>query len=247
MSTDDQIKDLFERFKALHPGNNEAFDPTLDNLRRWNWAIREADRRNSVEYEKFGDIDPNLVASAQALAESRASRTFGRLPQYIRTKFEELASFFPGRDVYATGSRVTGEYVDPTSGAKIRRMRQVLRKKEVVESDYDIIVDPLPKGKIADIRKGLPPRADLVINPLPDEPKILIPMWDFSKLPEDKHAEVIDLFERRSWGQLMAIHNEHQLSREFYCCETDAVRRWFTWGIENGHIKKPNEDKKEQG
>lgn len=247
MTPDVQIKDLFEKFKALHPGNNEPFDPTLENLRRWNWAVREANRRNSVEYEKFGDEDPRLVASAQALAESRASRSFGRLPQYIRSKFEELASFFPGRNVYATGSRVTGQYVDPTSGDRVRRMRKVLRKKEVAESDYDIIVEPFPDGKIEDIRKGLPSWADLVVNPLPDDPKILIPMWDFTKLPEEKHVEVIDLFERRAWGQLMAIHNEHQLSTEFYCCEVDAVRRWYSWGIENGHIKRPNENNEEPG
>lgn len=247
MTPDVQIKELFEKFKALHPGNNEAFEPSLENLRRWNWAVREANRRNSVEYEKFGDVDPKLVVSAQALAESRSSRSFGRLPQYIRTKFEELASFFPGRKVYATGSRITGEYVDPTSGDKVRRMRQVLRKKEVAESDYDIIVDPLPEGKIEDIRKGLPSWADLVINPLPDDPKILVPMWDFSKLPEERHEEVITLFNLRAWGKLMAIHNEHQLSAEFYCCEVDAVRRWFTWGIENGHIKAQNEDIEKNG
>lgn len=242
-----QVEELFEKFKALHPENREEFILTLENLQRWNWAVREAERRNSVDFEKFGEVDPKLVASAQALARSRAAGTFGRLPQYIRTRFEELASYFPGRNVYATGSRVTGEYVDRTSGIKIRRMREVLRKKEVDESDFDIIVEPFPDGKIEDIKRTLPSWADLVINPLPDDPKILVPMWDFTKLPDEKHDEVIDLVERRSWGVLMSIHNEYRLSAEFYCCEVDAVRRWFTWAIEKGHIqRKRNETEQKE-
>lgn len=241
MNAEDQVKALFERFKALHPENKEPFELSIANLQRWNWAVREADRRNSVEHEKFGDVDPALVVSAQALAQSRAVGTFGRLPQYTRARFEELASFFPGRSVYATGSRVNGEYVDATSPIKVRRMREVLRKKDVKESDYDIVVEPFPEGDIAEIRAGLPVWADLVINPLPEDPKILVPMWDFAKLPIWKYNEVIDLVERRSWGPLMAIHNEFGLSAEFYCCETDAVQRWFNWAVEKGIITRQND------
>ena len=246
MNTNQQIDELFKKFKKLHPENREEFNPTLDNLNRWNWAVREAERRNSVELETFGDVDPKLVVSAQALARSRAAGSFGRLPQYVRTRFEELASYFPGRNVYATGSRVTGEFIDRTSGTKIRRMREVLRKKEVDESDYDIIVEPFPEGKIEDIKKNLPTWADLVINPLPGDPKILVPMWDFSKLPIEKHTEVVDLVERKAWGLLMSIHNEYQLSAEFYCCEVDAVRRWFYWAIEKGHIQRIKSDEVKQ-
>jgi predicted nucleotidyltransferase len=236
MNGTDQIKDLFDRFKELYPNSTEPFDPSLDNLRRWRWSIQEAELRQSVEYDKF-TVDPNLQVSARKLAKSRAVGVFGRLPQYARIKFETLASLFPGRKVYATGSRVTGEYVDQTSGIKVRRMREALLKKDVVESDYDIIVEPMAPGEIDDFRSRLPSWADLVVNPLPDDPKIIIPMWDFTKLPTEKHEEVYGLIQRRAWGQLMAIHNEFGLSAEFYCCQTDAVRSWFTWAVEQEIIK----------
>jgi hypothetical protein len=64
--------------------------------------------------------------------------------------------------------------------------------------------------------------------------------WDFSKLPKEKHSEVIELFEKRDMGKLMVIHNTYKLSDFFYCCGTDgnSVLNWFKFGIEHGEIKQ---------
>lgn len=43
---------------------------------------------------------------------------------------------------------------------------------------------------------------------------------DFSKLPKEKHSEVIELFEKRDMGKLLVIHNTYKLSDFFYCWGT---------------------------
>lgn len=226
-------KDFFDRFKELHPNSPDQYEPDLASIQRWVWSVKEAQERASVGYDKFEVKDQR---NAKALALSRGVRSWGRLPEYMRNKFLELASRFPGRQVWATGSRVTGEYIDNTSGINIVRMREALLKKPTKESDYDIIVE-LKKGDDLDnFRKRLPSWGDLVVNPIKDEPKIEIPMWDFKKLPEDKHATAQELFAKKDWGRLMSLHNDYQLSPVFYCCDNEAVKRWFEWGIKEGLI-----------
>lgn len=236
MNATDKAKEVFTRFKELYPNNVEEFVPTLDNLQRWHWSVTEAERRNSGEYNPFEIPDQT---KAKELAASRAFRVFDKMPEYMKTKFMELASRYPGRKVWATGSRVNGDFIDEYSGPKIARMREQLFKKSTGSSDYDIIVELLPGEKVADLRKVLPQWGDLIVNPDPEQIKILIPMWDFSKLPEELHPKVIELVRGKRWPDLMVIHNEYQLSTNFYCCEVDAVRRWFTWAVEQRII---NED-----
>lgn len=238
MDANTQAKELFVKFKALHPNSPEEFDPSIENVIRWNWSVIEAEKRSSVKTEKFGVPDQR---SAKALAESRQVRVFDKLPAYVRDKFMEIASRFPGRKVWATGSRIDGTYIDPISGISITRMRQALLKKETKESDYDIIVELLPGEKYQTLRKNIPTWADLVSNPNPDDPKILIPMWDFSKLPVSEFKRVVDLVAAQRWGELMAVHNQYNLSPNFYCCDEGPVKRWFSWAIETGIIYEGTE------
>ena len=66
--------------------------------------------------------------------------------------------------------------------------------------------------------------------------------WDWSKLPEHRHADAIRFYESRNGGKLMELHNEYQLSSELYCCTVHEIYviKWFQYGIDNGHIRKTN-------
>lgn len=54
----------------------------------------------------------------------------------------------------------------------------------------------------------MPKWGDLVAKVPNGEPKIEIPMWDFSKLPTELWNDVVELVRTGQWGKLMAIHND---------------------------------------
>ena len=240
MTATEQARDLFDRFKATSPNSKEEFNPTLDNVKRWRWAISEAEQRAQRETMPFAMKDDR---SARSLANARQVRVFDKMPAAMREKFLFLASLFPGRKVYACGSRVTGEYIEVDSPKNVLSMREVLLKKEVKESDYDIVVELNPGEKVTDLRKGLPKWADLVINLPQSEPKILIPMWDFTKLPREEYNNVVELVALKQWGKLMDIHNKYQLTPTFFCCDEKPAQRWFTWAVEQKIIQADDSQK----
>lgn len=234
MSATEQVQDLFDRFKKAYPNSSEEFDPTLENVMRWRWSLNEAELRAQRETMPFAMKDDR---SAKALANARQVRVFDKMPAGAREKFLILASLFPGRKVYACGSRVTGEYVENDSPGNVLKMREVLLKKKAKESDYDIWVEMNKGDKISNLRKLLPAWGDLVMNLPESEPKVLIPMWDFTKLPRDRYSEVVELVSLKQWGKLMDIHNEYQLSPTFFCCDEKPAQRWFTWAVEHKIIQ----------
>lgn len=63
--------------------------------------------------------------------------------------------------------------------------------------------------------------------------------WDFSKLPQHKHEEVIELHRTNQIGMLVAIHDEFQLSDfRAYCCHGNGhyVVQFYKEAIEKGYI-----------
>lgn len=229
MDIQEQARDLYARFIALHPNRREEFNPTLENLQRWNWHVVEAARRPTPE-----QIVLQESAAAVEIAQSRAFSQFGQMPTYMQAKYFELAALFPGVQLYACGSRVTGRYVELFSGASIRKMRAGLNLPDKPESDYDICVDR--PADLAAMREALPPWADLLNHGVPDHEKIPIPMWDFSRLPKSEHSRVIELFKGQKWGELMAVHNRYVLSMNMYCCDEKPIILYFRWAIEKGLI-----------
>lgn len=235
MTAEQQIRDIYDRFIAAHPNSRETFVPTLENLMRWQWSIQQAENRRPSDEQLF---DVGDTRGSVAFAKSRSVKKFGQLPPMTRERFLLLASLFPGRKVYATGSRITGEYIDKDSPKKVIKMRTDLLKKETVSSDYDVTLDFKNDDDVNELKKRLPEFGDLVLNVPSTEPKIEIPMWDFTKLPREKFNEVVELVESKQWGKLMAIHNEFGLSETFFCCDAKPSERWFTWAVENKIIQK---------
>jgi hypothetical protein len=238
MTSTDQAAAVFNKFKELHPNNKENFDPTLQNMMRWHYHIKEAEAKKQRQHIEIND-DPQ----AQREESARAFKSFDEMPAYMQEKYLQLAMLFPGRVVYAAGSRVMGGYVEEWSTDAIRRMRKKLRKAPKVSSDYDIYIEPKDGEQVDELKNRLPEWADLLIRPEGSE-KIKIPMWDFSRLPLSEHARAIQLYNEQRWGLLMRMHNDYQLSPETYCCNTEPVKKWFKYGIENGFIQQPSNQSK---
>lgn len=236
-----QARQYFEQFKALHPNSTEGFFFSLKNVRRWIWHIERAQEKAPVQ--DFKKIDE--VGAVAAEASERAFLSFEEMPEYMRRQFALIASYFPGQQVYATGSRVDGSYMEEWSPDEVRLLREKLGKKTNKASDYDVVVEPGSANEDEAQEVQLPKGADL-LRYSPGGPKIAIPMWDFSKLPKKEHARVIILYQRGSWGSLMQIHNEYRLSSLTLCCDTGPVRRWFKYAIEKGLIKAPEGETNEE-
>lgn len=235
MSAQQQVEQLFSEFQAMHPNSKEVFNPTFENIRRWRWSIEEAQKRQERKVQSFNVPDDR---SAKAIAKSRAIKTFKSFSRSTQDKFLTLASLFPGRVIYATGSRVSGEYIERDSPESIKKMRSDLLKKVVDVSDYDITMDFEKKDNLEEFKNRLPSWGDLVLNVPNGERKIKIPMWDFSKIPKNRMNEVFDLIQNKSWGKLMDIHNELNLSPQILCCNQKVAERWFTWAVENKLIQR---------
>lgn len=232
----DQIKELFDKFKELHPLSKEEYNPTIENVSRWRWMVKHSE--NPVIHKPFELADIKYRKRAESIAEGRAVGVFSRMPVSTQRKFMRIASIFPGRNVYACGSRVTGHWTDNGCGKEIVFMRKTLLRKDTEVSDYDIFIEPNEGDDILQMRSLLPSYADLVLILPHDEPKVLIPMWDFSKLPEPEHNAAIEAYNKKQWGVLMELHNKYQLSNVQFCCDHVPAKLWFEWAIQNGKIKQ---------
>jgi len=220
-----ELETLFNQFKALHPNRREEFNPTDSNVMRWQWHIRE---RNSMLPQNqvlrpTRKIDRTLIP--------RAITRFDEFPEYMVKRWGEIASHFPGVQVWAAGSRVSGEYIEKWSPKEVAEWRAANNKKPTAESDFDFYIEgkPEPVGE-------LPPWADWVRGRIDQKQRIKIPMWDFSKLPVDQHQTAIDLFIANDVRGLLDLHNQFQLSQYNYCCELDGFLRWWEWAIETNVI-----------
>lgn len=232
-----QLRQLYEKFKQLHPNTADDFEPTMEAAQRWRWHIKQAEQK--ATRTAFENEEP--TAEEEATAESRAFKSFEEMPSYMQDQFLLIASHFPGRQVFATGSRTTGEYMEEWSPETVKELRRKLGKKETSKSDYDITFEADPGTDVATLRAALPPGADIV-RPQARANKLPIPMWDFSKLPREEHDNVLDLFGRSAWGALMAIHNKYKLSPTVFCCNDGPVKRWFAHAIEQGLVTGSGEE-----
>lgn len=234
MTATDQSAELFDRFKELNPNSKEVFEPTLANLQRWHWHVNEAMFR--PQYEK---IIPGEIGTADArYIRARRFRTVAAMPNYMRKRFTELAALFIGKQVFAAGSRVTGEWIEKDSPPEVARLRESLGKAPKLESDYDIWFKTEPGEDHKWIRDRLPKWADFIPNGIPDNQKVPIPMWNWDRLPKTEHAAAVDMFNNQRWGALMALHNKYQLSPQTLCCDDKPVREWFEWAIKEKIIQK---------
>ena len=183
-------------------------------------------------------------ATARQIADSRRFETWEQMPAYMRANYLRIADCYAGSQVFACGSRVNGEYVERWHGEEIREMRNNLMKSEKEESDYDFTGPEIRKNRrfVCEgsethyASKDLNINADYIHHQNQNEHKIQIPMWDFSKLPDDKKQEAKELFTAQKWGLLMKMHNDYQLSENHYCCDETPTIRWFKWAIENNKI-----------
>ena len=238
-----QAYNLFLRFKELHPNSSEEFVISFENLNRWAYHVQHAE---TLPVGVNVDFTPN--ESDAALIASRAVNDWNDFDIATKQAYDNLQSSMPRVQLWATGSRVDGTYIDGDSHPNIAAMRKRIGKQDKSVSDFDITAAEISviqfKGYFYNIECN-PENAKREIeihnkrfdftpwhNDNDIQPKIKIPMWDFSKLPESERQNVIDLYNENQWGQLIEIHDRYGLSPNNYCCDVEPVKRWYKYAIE---------------
>ncbi len=221
---------IYQEFSRRHASRTEPYNPTPANVQRWKWHIKQSQWNELPKY-----VPTFVPADIEAFIEKRRVRTFADFSPLVQSVYRHIASFFPGEQVYACGSRVRGDYIEHLDPPQVRKWRKETGKADKEVSDYDFYVSP-------DARQfgELPKHADRLRHGIPEEQKIPIPImegWDFSKLPQSEHARVIELYNAGRWGDLAAIHDQYGLSNYSYCCDTSGLKVWYKFGIESGKIK----------
>ncbi len=226
-----QIKNIFNEYKALYPKSSETFILSIENAKRWTYLINKAKEREQIKYKLYQFPEVNI--EILKFVESRRVFSFEQFPAETQSKYLQIAGIFSSRKIYAAGSRVNGDYITINPSKEEKHMRRVLMKKNCQESDYDFVLNFQPGDNLRKIKELIPKGFDLMLNYPDNEHKILVPMWDFSKIPAQMHNEILNLIKQKQWVKLMNIHNEYKLSDEHFCCDHKPAMKWFTWAAEN--------------
>lgn len=223
---------LFLEFKSIHPRNTEPYNPTPENIERWRWHVDQNLHRKRVLGSAHRWQQPENAEFAD-LIERRRVRTWDDFDVLTKAVYTGIARCFIG-PVFACGSRVRGDYIEPNDPPHVAAWRKEAGKAEKTVSDFDIFV---PKDTVHAL--PIPEYVDIIRHGIPENEKILIPVqaWDFEKLPPEEHARVIDLARAGQWKELVEVHDRYELSPYTYCCDIDGLKAWYRWAIENGKIK----------
>lgn len=183
----------------------------------------------------------NDTTGIDALRKVRRVAKYSDFPHYTKAVYCGVAACYPGAQVYACGSRVRGDYMDwvnmeNTDGFTSKEVLQARADAGMMEkydSDFDYWVEP----EYTYVSE-LPTNTDRCRVRVPENEKIPLPMWDFSKLPESEHENVKRLLQSNDIQGLVRIHDKYGLSEYQYCCSgVEGVKNWFNWAVETGAIK----------
>jgi len=218
---------LYKQYNELYPAAKDEYNPTAENVRKWRNAI-EAKRKvgNLARYERD-------ITGIEQLRAERGAKMYEGMAQNARKVYQALKEQYIGTNIFACGSRVRGDYVDmwDMEGSNVRRARIAAGMPDKKESDFDFWLSGNYETK-----QGVPPICDRVRCMVPLNEMIMLPEWDFSKLPANEHERVAQLIHNETWRDLLHVHDKYQLSPYSYCCDLEGFKKWWRYAIDTGKI-----------
>lgn len=138
---------VWNKFKKLFPNSPEVYPHySRENIARWNYHIAHAEKG-----EKFEPVvvDKTLLEMVRL---ERAVSVFERFKNSTADKYREIASLYPGVQVYACGSRVRGDWWDsnqiewPNTDIILQaRHEGGMRTDKFSDYDFWVPADALPE------------------------------------------------------------------------------------------------------
>lgn len=122
--------------------------------------------------DKWGTPVHRDLSGVEELRKLRGVKTFEEMPLYVQRVYLEVARCFPNIQVWACGSRVRGDYIEPGDYFFVKIAREMAGMKPKKESDFDFFI----YGKAHPVC-ALPPNTELVKCRIPEKELIAIPIF----------------------------------------------------------------------
>lgn len=133
-------------------------------------------RQREIENAPKGKPITRDLSGVEYLRELRGVKTFEEMPLYVQRIYLDVARCFSGVQVWAVGSRVRGDYVEPGDGDSIRAARKAAGMKDKQESDFDFLILDNTAQPVCE----LPENTERVRVRVPENEMVAIPIWEKS-------------------------------------------------------------------
>lgn len=130
-------------------------------------------KKREIENASKGEPVSRDLSGVEYLRQLRGVKTFEEMPLYVRRVYLDVARCFPGVQVWAVGSRVRGDYVEPGDGLEIRAARKAAGMKEKQESDFDFLTLDSTAQPVCE----LPENTERVRVRVPENEMVAIPIF----------------------------------------------------------------------
>lgn len=130
-------------------------------------------KKREIENASKGEPVSRDLSGVEYLRQLRGVKTFEEMPLYVRRVYLGVAKCFPSVQVWATGSRVRGDYVEPGDGVEVRDARVAAGMKDKQESDFDFLVLDSTAQPVCE----LPENTERVRVRVPENEMVAIPIW----------------------------------------------------------------------
>lgn len=215
---------IYSRFKELCPNSADEFSHNPTDIKRWMWHIEK------IEQQPKGStvfVPPYI----QEFFDRRAAATWEDLPVRVRVWYDYIKSFYPDADVFAVGSYVNGDYITPYCPDFVKWYREKAGKSDKTESDFDYYTKA-PKNE------NVPGWADYS-RYVPGDKMILIPMWDFEKIPESERPKIGAAIAGNRWDDVAVANNKYKVSTYPVCCDLGPMKSYYISKSKTGFFDEP--------
>lgn len=204
-------RQIYDRFKQLCPNSPDEYTTHPQAVKRWEWHILQAEK-----VEQYEAVQP--PAHVVDFFAKRAVNDWADLPEIARRKFDIVKCYYPEHDVYAAGSYVNGDYITPFCPQFVKQYRGAIGKTKA-ESDFDYFTN-------APLNPKAPDWSDK-IRYVPGDKMILVPMWDFEKIPAHQRARIGNLIATNQWAELAQENNRYGVSTYPVCCDLNPMKNYY--------------------
>ena len=130
-------------------------------------------RQREIENAPKGGPVTRDLSGVEILRELRGVKAFEEMPLYVQRIYLDVARCFPGVQVWAVGSRVRGDYVEPGDGVEVRAARVAAGMKDKQESDFDFLILDSTAQPVCE----LPENTERVRVRVPENEMVAIPIF----------------------------------------------------------------------
>ena len=117
------IREAYNEYLRLHPKTRQQYSPTPANHAKWLRAVKAAQQNADLPSTTFDSSE------IEAIRVERRVSTWFDFDAETRARYTLVAMCYPGRQVYACGSRVRGDYADGTARVAAARAKAGMKMR----------------------------------------------------------------------------------------------------------------------